>query len=133
MRNYFRGKDGLTSLHVGLTVMAFAAVVGLIALDAGHGKVMPDELAAEQATVVAEAPSPAPAAYIVGKGSTARDPSVPADATSNLRPPGTRRRLRRSETQRSRENAQAGAPLRGVGRARARGARPPRMLGACRT
>ena len=78
MRNYFRGKDGLTSLHVGLTVMAFAAVVGLIALDAGHGKVMPDELAAEQATAVAEAP--APAAYIVGTGSIARDPSVPSDA-----------------------------------------------------
>ena len=82
MRKYFRNKDRWTSLHVGLTVVAFAAVVGLIALDAGRATVMPDELAAEHPAAVAAAPSPAmaPTAYIAGKGSTARDPSVPADS-----------------------------------------------------
>jgi len=85
MRKYFRNRDRLTSLHVGLTVVAFAAVVGLITLDASRGAVVPDELAAEQPPAVAEATLPAtapmaPAAYIVGKGSAARDPSVPADS-----------------------------------------------------
>jgi hypothetical protein len=89
MGNYFRGKDGLTSLHVGLTVVAFAAVVGLIALDAGRGKVMPDELAAEQPTAVAETTSPATAptdalmaryGLVAPSRSMARDPSVPSDA-----------------------------------------------------
>ena len=89
MRKYFRGKDGLTSLHVGLTVVAFAAVVGLITLDAGRGKVMPDELAAEHPAAVAEAPAPASApsdalmarhGLVAPSTSTARDPSVPSDA-----------------------------------------------------
>ncbi len=112
MRKYFRGKHGLTSLHVGLTVVAFAAVVGLITLDAGRGKVMPDELAAEQPAAVAEAPSPATAPtarrwrYIVGRARRRRViRRFPRTRTSILPPPGTRRRLRRSETQRSRENA----------------------------
>jgi len=83
MRKYFRNRDRLTSFHVGLTVVAFAALVGLIALDANRGAVLPDQFSAEHPAAVAEAPSlaaTAPTAYIVGKGSAARAPSVPADS-----------------------------------------------------
>ena len=84
MGTNFRDKDGMTSLHVGVRVVAFAAVVGMITLAAGRWTAMPDELAAEQQSALAQAESaavsaPAPA-YLIGNGSTARDPSVPPDA-----------------------------------------------------
>jgi len=89
MGTSFRDKDGMTTLHVGVRVAAFAAVVGVITLAAGRWPVMPDELAAEQQNPVAEATSPTAATSdavmarygLVTPGNSAtRDPSVPADA-----------------------------------------------------
>jgi len=88
MSTNFDVNDERSTLGAGVKVMALVAVVGMIALAAGKGTVLPDELAAEQPAAVEQSASAAPTAdslmarygLMAPSASTARDPSVPADA-----------------------------------------------------
>ena len=88
MSTNFHVNDEHSTLGAGVKVLALVAVVGMIALAAGKGTVLPDELAAEQPIAVEKASSSATTTDVLMArygllapgASTARDPSVPADA-----------------------------------------------------
>ncbi len=88
MSTNFRLNDERSTLGAGVKVVALVAVVGMIALAAGKGTVLLDELAAEQPAAVEQSTSAAPTAdllasrygLLVPVESTGRDPSVPPDA-----------------------------------------------------
>ena len=88
MSNNFRVNDERSTLGAGVKALALVAVVGMIALAASKGTVVPDEIAAEQPAVsqqVATAPATSDAlmaryGLIAPGAAMARDPSVPAVA-----------------------------------------------------